>query len=245
MVQIPHFPESQHPIVQDLFHYTDPDLLTLFQRHPDQGRYFVGLFCRYHTLVYKLIQHSVRSPVQADYLFAITWRHIYHELRGLDLASLLSLAPNQDSPNQHGKQQSFNLQSWLVKITAVCINHAKLPPVESIHYSLSEASPPLWCYLDQALNRLSPLHRLTVLMAHTFHWSPTRISAYLRAEGTRVSEAEVKDILAEGYQHLYNVLPDDVQQIYALKVDEALSPAQDAQPHAHRSQSQISQSSVT
>lgn len=175
-------------------------------------------------MIYTLIRHSVRSPVQSDYLFAITWRHIYHELRGLDLASLLSSEPNQDKTKQSTRQPRFNLQSWLVNITAVCINHAKLPPVESIHYSLPEASPPLWCYLDQALNRLSPLHRLTVLMAHTFHWSPTRISAYLRAEGTQVSEADVKDVLTQGYQYLYNVLPEDIQQIYALKGDEALSP---------------------
>ncbi len=222
-------------MVQDLFHLTDQELLTLFQRHPEQGRYFVGIFCRYRTIVYTLIQHSVRSPVQADYLFAITWRHVYHELRGLDLASLLSSSPAQET----AKQATFNLQSWLVNMTAVCINHAKLPPVESIHYSLSEASPPLWCYLDQALNRLSPLHRLTVLMAHTFHWSPTRISAYLRAEGTRVSEAEVSALLAEGYQYLYNVLPDDIQQIYALREDEGLSLAQDTQ-----SLSQISESAV-
>lgn len=234
-MQIPHFSESQHPLVQELFHHTDQDLLTLFQRHPDQGRPFVGIFCRYHTIVYTLIQHSVRSPVQADYLFAITWRHIYHELRGLDVPTLIASTTAQGNT----KQPTFNLQSWLVNITAVCINHAKLPPVESIHYTLSETSPPLWCYLDQALNRLSPLHRLTVLMTHTFHWSPTRISAYLRAEGTRLSEAEVKDVLVEGYQHLYTVLPDDIQQIYALKGDEGLSLAQDTQPISQISQSVV------
>ncbi len=211
-MHIPHFPERQHPIIQSLFHHTDQDLLTLFQRHPDEGRYFVSMFCRYHSMVYTLIQHAVRSPVQAEYLFAMTWRHIYHELRGLDLTQFTIADPSKGN----GKKSTFSLQTWLINITAVCVNHAKLPPVESIHYTLAEASPPLWCYIDQALTQLLPLHRLTILMAQTFHWSTTRISAYLRAEGTTLAEEEVEQVLSQGYQSLCNALPDDIKQIYGL-----------------------------
>jgi hypothetical protein len=84
-VQIPHFSESNHPIVKSLFHHSDQELLTLFQRYPEQGKYFTAIFCRYSPIVFTLIRHSARSPVQADYLFALTWRHIFYELRGLDL----------------------------------------------------------------------------------------------------------------------------------------------------------------
>lgn len=202
-MQIPHFPEANHPIVKSLFHHSDSELLTLFQRHPEAGKYFTTIFCRYSPIVYTLIRHSARSPVQADYLFALTWRHIFYELGGLDLRA--NLAPEVETPT---------LQNWLINVTAVCINQAELPPVESIHYSLSKASPPLWCYLEQALERLPPMSRLIAIMAQTYQWSETRISAYLQAERETVSPSEVKAKLQEAYQLLETALPKDIRAIY-------------------------------
>lgn len=152
-------------------------------------------------MVYTLVQHSARSPVQADYLFATTWRHIFHELGGLDLRGETG-------------EPVMSLQNWLINITAVCINQADLPPVESIHYNLSAAPPPLWCYLERALEQLPPVSRLIVLMAQTFKWSETRISAYLQAEGEVVSPAAVKSKLQEGNRLLETSLPDDIREIY-------------------------------
>ncbi|GAB4365568.1 MAG: hypothetical protein Kow00121_02210 [Elainellaceae cyanobacterium] len=215
MTQTPNFPESRHPLITALNHYSDQDLLTLFQRHPDQGKYFVALFCRYCPLVNTLIQHSVRSPVQANYLLAITWRHIYYELGGLDRQEYAS------------EQQPFSLQSWLINVTAVCINRVELPPVESINYSLRHASPPLWCYLEQALDCLNPLHRLMILMAQTFHWSETRIAAYLQAEGEPMTHKQVKQHLQTAYQELETVLPEDIRAIYL----EEIAPPQSSNSH--------------
>ncbi len=202
-MQIPHFPESNHPIIKALFHYSDRELLTLFQRHPEEGKYFTAIFCRYSPIVYTLIAHSGRSPVQADYLFAITWRHIYHALGELDLRG--SSVPGMEN---------FNLQNWLINITALCINQAELPPVESIDYSLGKASPPLWCYTEQALDMLDPLARLLVVMSQTFRWSESRIAAYLQAEGEAIPPAQIRELLQIGLQQLHQVLPADIRTIY-------------------------------
>jgi hypothetical protein len=212
-VQIPNFPECNHSLVGSLHHYSDQEMLTLFQRYPEAGKYFLGIFCRYSPIVYSLIHHSVRSPAQADYLFAITWRHIYYELGGLDLYAHVPVGT--DNPS---------LQSWLIQVTAVCINRVELPPVESIHYSLREASPPLWCYVEQVLDQLQPIQRLIVLMSQTFHWSETRIAAYLQAEGEVITVAEVRRQREEGYQHLEAALPDDIAAIY---LDRAISPEEE------------------
>lgn len=201
-MQIPHFSESNHPIVKSLFHHSDQELLTLFQRHPEQGKYFTAIFCRYSPIVFTLIRHSARSPVQADYLFALTWRHIFYELRGLDLRQ------------QDATLGSNSFQSWLINQTAICINQADLPPVESIHYDIQAAPPPLWCYLEQALEQLPPVIRLMVVMAQTFHWSETRIAAYLQAEGEVLSPAQAKTMLQQGYQLLEEGLPEDIREIY-------------------------------
>jgi hypothetical protein len=202
-VQIPHFPEANHPLVKSLFHQSDQDLLNSFQNSPDAGKYFTAIFCRYSPIVYTLIRHSARSPVQADYLFALTWRHIYYELGGLDL-----------NKSAQSEQESLTLQNWLINITAFCINEIELPPTEAIHYSLKATSPALWCYVEQALEQLPPVLRFVVLMAQTFRWSETRIAAYLQAEGENFTPVEVANFLQEGYRMLEAKLPGDIRTIY-------------------------------
>ncbi|NER37570.1 MAG: sigma-70 family RNA polymerase sigma factor [Oscillatoria sp. SIO1A7] len=202
MVQLPNFPESNHPIVKSLFHYTDRELVTLFQRHPDEGKYFTAIFCRYASIVYSLIQHQIKSPVQGDYLFSLTWQHIFHELRGLDLYRA------ENTVNQ------FTLQTWLINTTAICTKESKLPPVESIHHSLEASPPPLWCYIREALDLLPAALRLVVVMAETFHWSETKISAYLQAENEQISPADVTALLEEGYRRLESLLPADIRSMY-------------------------------
>ncbi|QFS46040.1 sigma-70 family RNA polymerase sigma factor [Nostoc sphaeroides] len=201
-MQIPHFPEANHPLVKSLFHHSDHELLTLFQQNPDAGKYFTVIFCRYSPIVYTLIRHSARSPVQADYLFALTWRHIYYELGGLNLTA------------SESGEETLTMQNWLINMTAFCINDIKVPPTEAIHYSLQATSPPLWCYVQQALDQLPPVLRLIVLMAQTFHWSETRIAAYLQAEGEAIAPNEVADFLQEGYRMLEDKLPTDIRAIY-------------------------------
>ncbi|HEY9761338.1 MAG TPA: sigma-70 family RNA polymerase sigma factor [Trichocoleus sp.] len=208
VVQIPNFPECDHEIVQSLFHLSDQELVSLFKHHPGSGRYFTAIFCRYSSVVYTLIRHSARSPVQAEYLFALTWRHILHELGGLDWPEYV-----QAEAASGGKRPS-TLQSWIINVTALCINQAVVPDVESIHYSLKEASPPFWCYVEQALDRLPPVERLMVLMARTFRWSETRIAAYLQAEGERISPAQVRERLQTAYRNLEAALPQDIRAIY-------------------------------
>ncbi len=202
-VQIPRFPEAQHPLIQPLTQMSDRDLLTLFQRHPDQGRYFTAILCRYTPIVYTLIWHSTRSAVQAEYLFALTWRHIFYEMGGLDLRT-------DDSSGG----APATLQGWLINLAAQCINHISLPPVEEIQYSMQAAPPPLWCYVEQALDRLPPRQRLITIMAQTYHWSETRIAAYLQAEGENLSPKEIQGALKDAYQQLETALPSDLRTVY-------------------------------
>jgi len=208
-VRIPSFPECNHAVVQQLGHLSDRELLRHFKAEPEAGRYFTAIFCRYSPVVFSLINHSTRSPIQSEYLFALTWRHILNELGGLEL-------PDADTSTRGDEPQgrSLSLQSWLINVTALCINQATLPDVEEIHYSLSQASPPLWCYVERALDRLDPLERLILVMAQTFRWSDTRISAYLQAEGERVPPAEVSVRLRQAAQSLEAALPEDIRAIY-------------------------------
>lgn len=198
-MQLPPLVEINHPVVQELFLKSDQDLVTLFQRHPDSGQYFVAIFCRYGQVLYTLISTSTRSPLQADYLFAQTWDCIYNEMRSLDL---------------RGGNPKLSLQSWLINIAAIMINRAELPPVEDIQYSLETTPPIFWCYLNQALRQLPGNLRLVLLLSQTFHWSNTRIAAYLQAEGEPISANDVQNILTKAYMALEAALPEDIRDIY-------------------------------
>lgn len=222
-MQIPNFPACDHELLQPLTYLSDYDLVDNLQRSPSEGKYFTALFCRYSPVVYSLTRHSARSPVQADYLFALTWRLILNELGGIDLSNIRAQRqsssqsngqPNGQSANQPDRAAAFSLQGWLINLTAAHINQVVLPDVESIHYSLSDAPPPLWCYTERALENLSPLHRLIVLMAQTFAWSSTRISAYLQAEGDRLTPDEVQFELQRAYRALEKALPADIRALY-------------------------------
>lgn len=198
-MQLPPLPELSHPTIQSLSQKSDQDLVTSFQRYSESGQYFAAIFCRYGQVLYTLMTTSTRSPVQADYLFAKTWEHIYNELRSLDLRA---------------HTPKLSLQSWLINIAAMMINRADLPPVEEIQYSLSTTPPVFWCYLNQALNQLPGDLRLVLLLSQTFRWSNTRIAAYLQAEGDNTSASDVQKQLARAYQAFDLALPEDIRDIY-------------------------------
>ncbi|WP_019501740.1 RNA polymerase sigma factor [Pseudanabaena sp. PCC 6802] len=200
-MQLPPLVEINHPTIQALFMKSDRDLVTLFQRYPESGQYFATIFCRYGQVLYTLISASTRSPAQADYLFAHTWDCIYNEMRSLDLAA----------------NPRLSLQSWLVNIAAIMINRTNLPPTEDIQYSLADTPPVFWCYLSQAIKLLPGNLRLVLLLSQTFHWSNTRIAAYLQAEGEPVSANDVQNLLAKAFQTLESLLPEDVRDIYLVR----------------------------
>ena len=80
MLSIPTFPEVDREIIKSLAVYSDRELVSLHQLHPEQGKFFTALFCRYGAIVHSVVQHAAESQVQADYLFAIAWRQIFEEL---------------------------------------------------------------------------------------------------------------------------------------------------------------------
>lgn len=195
---VPTFPETNNPLITALAKYNDITLITLFQRYPEQGKYFTALFCRYSLIIYVLISHRVSSPVQTDYLFAFTWRHIFYEMGGLVLS----------------EKHKDSFQNWLINMSVICLNEIQLPPVEQINYNLKSTPPPLWCYLEQGLNRLPPLLRLILVMCENFHWSHPRIASYLQAEGETLTPSEIPVLLAKAHGILEKVLPEDIKIIY-------------------------------
>lgn len=206
-MQLPSFSERNHPLIKPLLNYGDRELLQFWQAYPDRGQYFTALYCRYGALVYGLLTNCAVPTLQIDYLFARTWRQIFQELQ-------LRLTTEELPPDP-------SLQNWVLNQTAGSIHQKEIPAIEHIHYCLSEAPPPLWCYLEVALAQLAALDRLILLMAQTFRWSESRIVAYLQSEGEAIELAEVQTRLSHGYQVLQEALPADIRDIY---LDRVVSP---------------------
>jgi hypothetical protein len=199
LMKLPDFPEANHPLVRSLLVCSDQDLVQGFQQHPDEGKYFTACFCRFGAMSYALLRNMARSPLQVDYLFARLWRNIFYELNHLEIAT---------------GEPHFSLQAWVLNKVAACITQEELPAIETIQYTLTTASPPLWCYIQIALDHLPPLMRLILVLSQTFHWQDQRIMAVLQAEGQDLSTEEVGEQIQEAYQALQAALPNDIQEIY-------------------------------
>jgi hypothetical protein len=199
MLSIPTFPESDREILQSLANYSDRELVSLHQLHPEQGKFFTALFCRYGAIVHSVVQQAVESQLQADYLFAIAWRQIFAELGRVQLST---------------DAEATNWQNWLMDITGGTIDRVEVPPTNQIRATLTAAPPPLRCYLERALDAISPLSRLIVVMNQSLKWNEHRISAYLQGEGQQIPAANISTYLAEGYQQLEASVPQDIRDIY-------------------------------
>ena len=203
MLSIPTFPEADREIIKSLAVYSDRELVSLHQLHPEQGKFFTALFCRYAAIVHSVVQHAVESQVQADYLFAVAWKQIFEELDRVKLSA---------------NPEATNWQNWTIDITGSTIDRIEIPPADRIRYTLAAAPPPLKCYLKRALDRLPPLSRLIVVMTQNLKLNEQRICAYLQGEGQKIPVASIPDYLAEGYRQLAAAIPEDIQDLYLCGV---------------------------
>jgi hypothetical protein len=199
LLSIPTFPESDREIILSLALHSDRELVHLHQLHPEQGKFFTALFCRYSSIVHSIVQQQVESQIQADYLFALSWRQIFKELQGVKIPTELT---------------EHNWQNWAIEITGSTIERVKIPQPAQIRYSLTAAPPPLWCYLERGLDRLPPRSRLIVVMSQNLKWNEQRICAYLQGEGHKILPSSIGDYLAASYQQLESDLPQDIRHIY-------------------------------
>jgi hypothetical protein len=202
-MSVPEFLEAQHPLVQALGNDSDRTLVRQFQQNPKDGKYFTAIFCRYSGLTYVLIRNMARAALQSDYLFARVWRNIFFELSYLDVGEA-----------DGAISDDFSLQTWIFNKAALCVNQEEAPSIESVQYALKVAPPPLWCYLQTALDQLPTLHRLVMVLSQTFHWSESRILGFLEAEGQAISPETLAQTQSEAYQHFTTAIPADIQAIY-------------------------------
>ncbi|MEM9137799.1 MAG: sigma-70 family RNA polymerase sigma factor [Cyanobacteria bacterium P01_F01_bin.42] len=206
------FLESSHPLISPLLDWDDTQLVAAFQQRPQEGKFFVAIFCKYAALTYSLLVNKAPTQIQVEYMFAKVWRNLFLELRSLSLEQL-----DDDASNSPTASNNQVLQGWIFNRTALSIHTEQVPSIEAIPYSMDVAPLPFWCYVQTALDSISPLSRLTLVLTQTFRWPQAKILSFLAAEGTSLTRAELAELLTEAQTELNDAMPTDIQDIYGVK----------------------------
>lgn len=204
-MKLPDFLESSHPLVSPLLDWDDEQLVTAFQTCPQEGKFFVAIFCKYAPLTYSLLTKRAPTQIQVEYIFAKVWRNLFFEMR--------SLCADQ----MHGANPvNQGLQAWIFHRTALSIHTEDVPSIEAIPYSMDVAPLPFWCYVQIALDSISPLSRLVLVLTQTFRWTQPKILSFLSSEGTSLTRTELEDLLNQAQSELNDAVPQDIQEIYVV-----------------------------
>jgi hypothetical protein len=201
LVSIPIFSEANHPLIRSLNARDERELAVLARENPARGKFLAAFFCRYGAITYSLAQHVAPHDLQRDYCFATAWQKMFAKLITMEAAEL----PIADADIW---------QSWTIDNIAGFFRSITIPPVGAIRYRLAQASPPLWYYLDLALEQIEPLDRLTIVLDREYGGDPTTISQQLQREAVEIPPADIPAKIATAYESLTQAIPADIRTIY-------------------------------
>ncbi|NJK64891.1 MAG: hypothetical protein HC921_21285 [Synechococcaceae cyanobacterium SM2_3_1] len=198
------WPECRSSLVRGLSIYSDHELVTHLQNHPEQGRYFIALFCRFE----RQLDAQLRTyPLQ----LTESQRHWIWQQLFLELSQLRLSHP-----------EGLTLPTWFAQQVDRLMSVVEVAPKEQSdqesfserEQALAEISPVLGCYIQQALAKLPPDQRFVLVLHDTFRWSEHQILTQLRQEGFPLSSAATLNLIQEARQTLFRELPGDIRALY-------------------------------
>jgi hypothetical protein len=173
----------------------DTELVALANARPQEGRYFLALYCRHRGLVESLLKPDKKSSKTIS-LEATVWSRVYDDLPQFDL-----------------RQDRF--VSWLV--THVAETLTKIP--DELPLSLRSARVPvsLVPFLRHALDELPQPQRLFLILHEIMNLSISRMLEMLDEEGYTLTEEELIAQLQRANCQVLGALPQDIYSIYFEK----------------------------
>ncbi len=198
------WPECRSSLVRGLGIYSDQELVTHLQNHPEQGRYFIALFCRFERQVDA--QMRTRLPPLSE-----SQRHWIWEQLFLGLSQLQVTDPGTFSLSTWMEQQ-VNMRMTEVEVSSQDQSEREL--VSEREQSLAAISPVLHCYVQQALAKLPPDKRFVLVLHDTFRWTEHQILTQLRQEGISLSPQATLEFIQSARQTLFQELPGDIRALY-------------------------------
>jgi hypothetical protein len=170
----------------------DTELVALAIARPQEGRYFLALYCRHRGLVESLL-NSEKTSVETVSLEATLWSRVYDDLRKFDI-----------------RRDRF--VSWLV--THVAETLTKIPDELPLLLRSEEVPVPLVPFLHRALDELPQPQRLLLILRDVMNFSISQMLGILDQEGYTLTEEELVAHLQRGTHQVLGTLPQDIYSIY-------------------------------
>jgi hypothetical protein len=173
----------------------DTELVALAIAKPQEGRYFLALYCRHRGLVESLLKPDKRSP-EVISLEATLWSQVYDDLRQFDL-------------------RKDRFVSWLV--THVAKTLTKIPDELPLSLRSGRVPIPLVPFLRRALDELPQPQRLLLILREIMDFPVSEILEMLDKEGYTLTEEELTTQLQRANYQVLGTLPQDIYTIYFEK----------------------------
>ncbi len=170
----------------------DTELVALAIARPQEGRYFLALYCRHRGLVESLLKPENMS-VEVISLEATLWSQIYDDLRQFDI-----------------RQDHF--VSWLV--THVAKTLTKIPDELPLCLRSGEVPVPLVPFLHRALDQLPQPQRLLLILREIMNFPISEMLEILDREGYTLTEEELTTHLQRATHQILGTIPQDIYSIY-------------------------------
>lgn len=198
------WPECRSSLVRGLSIYSDYELVTHLQNDPDQGRYFIALFCRFERQVDTQLRTYPLQPTASQRHWI--WQQLFLGLSQLHISN----------------PEALTLSTWFAqqvdRLMGAVEESAKEQSEQALfserEQALAEISPVLRCYVQQALAKLPSDKRFVLVLHDTFRWSKHQILTQLRQEGVPLSAQAMLELIQEARQALFRELPGDIRALY-------------------------------
>ena len=186
--------ECQVESVRALSSKEDTELVSLAVSQPQEGRYFLALYCRHQALVKSLLKCGpVTMPIELVGLQATLWSQVYRELPQFDT-----------------RRERFI--SWLVARIARTLE--TVPNEQAPYLSSGEIPVPLVPFLRNALDELSQPKRLLLVLCDVLEVSAAEAIKALSREGYILTSEELSEQLQQARRQVLQALPQDIYSIY-------------------------------
>jgi hypothetical protein len=195
------FPELNHELIKPLQDIDDIHLWKLWQKNSSQARYLIILFYRYVNLTKYFDNGLNKIEIKKDnfeglWFFIIKQLLKYQILEEVDLREVIL-----DLIQQFLTDEKFITSKVYGDVSDFQLRYF-----------------PFKYYLQQSLEKLSPIERVILVIKDKFDWEEEKILQYLQQHENNITLAEIKAYYTKAHSQLLNYLPTDIISIY-LQID--------------------------
>jgi hypothetical protein len=186
--------ECQIAGVRALSSKEDTELVSLAITQPQEGRYFLALYCRHQALVQSLLKYGpVTMPLELVGLQATLWSQVYRELPEFDT-----------------RRERFI--SWLV--TRIARTLVQVPNELPPYLRSGEIPVPLVPFLRNALDELSQPKRLILVLCDVLEVPAAEAIKTLSREGYILTPEDLSEQIHQARHLVLRAIPQDIYSIY-------------------------------